>query len=150
MTLKADAATLVERLRNAHRMRADSGATNNARHAAAVIARDLVDEASPELLRAALTLAVQPDGGQPPVPVVFGPQDVAAVVSADDVMGMVAAYSTGCTEWGRAFEVAQRGSGVPNLAECHRIERQIEATYKKLRAAVDQLARAAYVSGGAA
>jgi hypothetical protein len=129
MSLQEVAATLVERLRNAHRMRADSGATNNARHAAAIVAQDLVDEASPELLRAALTLAVQPDGGQPPVPVVFGPQDVAAIVGVDEVMALVDVYNFACLE--NRWESAGKAAA-------------------ELRNAVQALALAASVSGGAA
>lgn len=133
MTLKADAALLLERLRYAHQARIGAVADrhHSLAHAAAVIAADLVDEASPELLRAALTMAVQPGGGQPPIPVVLGPQDAAAAtVGVDELMNLVGIYGEACSTWR------------PDRATDH----QIIAAFAEVRKAVEQLALAAFVA----
>ena len=133
MTLKTDAAQLVERLRYAHqaRVKAVADRHHSLAHAAAVIAKDLVDEANAELLRAALTMAVQPGGGQPPIPVVLGPQDAAAAtVGVDEVMALAYGY----LEAGFAYQNHQASEG------------DFRGAYQRLRAAVEQLALAAFVA----
>jgi hypothetical protein len=109
-----------------------------AAHTALDLAVSLVDPADLTLLREALLHATNP-ASVPPIPVVFGPQDLAAVVGVDELLALVAAYATGRTEWGRAHERK-------DLATCHATERQLEAAYRKLRAAVEQLCRAVPVA----
>lgn len=95
------------------------------------LAVSLVDASDRGTLGEALLHATNP-ASVPPIPVVPGPQDVAAVVGVEELLAMVAAYATGCTDWGRAFERK-------DAARCHEIERALEGSHADLRAALERL-----------
>lgn len=104
-------------------------------HQALDLAVSLIDPTDLPTLREALLHATNP-AHTPPVPVVLGPQDVAAVVGVEEIMSLVYVYSTGCTYWGRAFERR-------DLKTAHEVERRLEAAHRELKAAVERLCAAA-------
>lgn len=69
-------------------------------HAALDLAVSLIDPADPTLLREALLHATNP-ASVPPIPVVFGPEDLAAVVGVDELLAMVQLYAQASIAWSR-------------------------------------------------
>jgi hypothetical protein len=132
--VSAAARDLVRRMRALQERRhALTAAKDHVRaHAALDLAVSLVDAADRATLGGALLHATNP-ASVPPVPVVLGPQDAAdGGLSIDELLAMVAAYATGCTDWGRAFERK-------DAARCHEIERALEGSHADLRAALERL-----------
>jgi hypothetical protein len=99
------------------------------------LAVSLLDAASQPELREAVLHLTNP-ANVPPVPVVLGPQDVAAVVSLDEITALITAY-------GQASMAYGNGASQDGARACQR-------TFRELRGAVERLCLAApaYELGG--
>lgn len=96
--MSAEAYDLVRRVRVLQQRRHTLAAAKD--RDGAVVALDLavsLVDAADVLLREALLHATNP-AHTPPIPVVLGSQDVAAVVGADELMALVRLYATACVE----------------------------------------------------
>jgi hypothetical protein len=93
------------------------------------IAEDLVKTATVHQLRAAALIASEPRADRP-VPVVPGPDDVAAIVGLDEVLAMLGAYAHACIAVGAGQPAAKR---------------EAERAYGPLREALERLFASALV-----
>jgi hypothetical protein len=89
------------------------------------LAVSLLDAASRAELRDAVLHATNP-ANTPPVPVVLGPQDVAAVVSRDELLALVRTYGQACYSLARR-EVSQADCGRTLAAVAEAVEKLCQA-----------------------